>query len=425
MSFQRDRRLLVPIAFLIVAVGCGTEPAAVPAVLPPAARVADAAVAPAPPPPETPAERAARVHREAFVLDAHADTLMRVVDDGYDLGARNDAGHVDFPRMAAGGVDGQIFAVWVDPDTHKGKLWQRAVAMMDALERELREHGDLAGFARDAADARRLAAAGKRAAFLALEGGYAIEGDLSRLAVLRERGVRYMTLTWWGPNELGDGSGAPPKWNGLSGLGREAVAEMERLDLTVDVSHVSDETFFDVLEIATRPVIASHSGARAVADHHRNLSDDMLRALAKNDGVVGIDFVAGFVDAAHGRAAEALRAKLKPELDRIERRHRKDPARGRKERWALWGERAKAELPAVPLELVIDHIAHAVKVAGIDHVGLGSDFDGFSIGPEGLGDCTAFPGITARLLDRGFSEEDVAKILGGNFLRVFAERKLP
>ncbi len=413
-------RLLLVLLLGLAGWSCGDlQPAPPPPPVP--ATVAVAKPKPPLPPPESPSERAARVHRDAFVLDAHADTLMRVVDDGYDLGARHDEGHVDFPRMVEGGVDGQVFAVWVDPDTHEGRLWQRAVTMMDALDRQLSEHADLAGPARDAADARRLAAEGRLAAFLGLEGGYAIEGDLSRLAVLRERGVRYMTLTWWGPNELADGSGEPPKWHGLSDLGRRAVAEMERLGITVDVSHVSDETFDDVLGMAKRPVIASHSGARAVAAHHRNLSDDMLRALAKNGGVVGIDFVAGFLDAAQGKASDALRAKLKPDLDRIERRYRKDPSRARKERWAFWGERARAELPAVPLEKVIDHIAHAAKVAGVDHVGLGSDFDGFLVGPEGLGDCTALPRITSRLLDRGFSEEDVTKILGGNFLRVFGE----
>ncbi|HUT78404.1 MAG TPA: membrane dipeptidase, partial [Polyangia bacterium] len=269
--------------------------------------------------------------------------------------------------------------------------------------------------------ARRLAAEGKLAAFLGLEGGYSIEGDIERLALLRDRGVRYMTLTWWGPDELADGSGAPPRWHGLSDLGRKAVVEMERLGITVDVSHASDETFSDVLEIASRPVIASHSGVRAVADHHRNLSDDMLRALAKNGGVVGIDFVASFLDAGHGKASDSLRAKLKPELDRFARKYRKDPNRARKERWAFWGERARAELPPVPVDAVIDHIEHAVKVAGIDHVGLGSDFDGFSIGPTGLTDCSKLPLITEQLLARGFSEADAAKILGGNFLRVFGE----
>lgn len=417
LSRMTGRFFALLLSCLLAAACRGGERTAAGSEAPPA-RAAEAAPAP---PVESARQRAARVHREAFVFDAHADTLMRVVDDGYDLGALNDTGHVDLPRLKEGGVDAQVFAVWVDPEAHEGGLWRRAVAMIDAFHRQLAEHSDRVGLARDAGDARRLAATGRLAAFLGLEGGYALEGDLDRLAWLRERGLRYVTLTWWGPSDLGDGSGAPPKWNGLSDLGRRAVGEMERLGITVDVSHASDETFFEVLGMATRPVIASHSGARAVAEHHRNLSDEMLRALAKNGGVVGITFVAAFLDEEHDRAAGELRERLKPEFDRIERKHRDDPRRRRKERWALWGERARAELPPVSLEMVIDHIEHAVKVAGVDHVGLGSDFDGFSVGPVELADCGKYPLITSRLLARGFSEEDVRKILGGNFLRVFGE----
>ncbi len=416
----------LPGAFLaaLLALGaCGGEkeaghhPAPAPAAAEKQARAESAADAA---PSDDPAERAARVHREALVLDAHCDTLMRVVDDGYDLGSRNDEGHVDFPRMAAGGVDAQFFAVWVDPRSYAGRLWERAGEMIDALHREVSEHSDRVGLALSAAEARELVSGGKLAAFLGVEGGYVLEGKPSRLAELHERGVRYVTLTWWNNTSFADGSGDEPEWHGLNELGREIVREMNRRGIVVDVSHASDETFWDVLEVSERPVIASHSCTRALHDHHRNLSDEMLRALAKNGGVAGINFVASFLDSEHGAAAEKLREKMKPEMERVKKRYG-DPLRARKERWKLWRRRARAELPPVSIDKVIDHIEHAVKVAGVDHVGIGSDFDGFSVGPAELSDCSKLPLVTEKLLDRGFSEKDVTKILGGNFMRVFAE----
>ncbi|MFO8071835.1 MAG: dipeptidase [Polyangia bacterium] len=409
---------------LLAAGACGgekkaDEPAPAPAIAKEPARAEAAADAA---PAENAAERAARVHRDALVLDAHCDTLMRVVGDGYDLGSRNDEGHVDFPRMAAGGVDAQVFAVWVDPRSYSGRLWKRAGEMIDALHREVGEHSERVGLAQNAAEARELVAGGKLAAFLGVEGGYVLEDEPSRLAELHERGVRYVTLTWWNNTSFADGSGDEPEWHGLNELGREIVREMNRLGIVVDVSHASDETFRDVLEVSERPVIASHSCTRALHDHHRNLSDEMLRALAKNGGVVGINFVASFLDAEHGAAAEKLREKLKPEMERVKKRYG-DPLRARKERWKLWRRRARAELPPVSIDKVIDHLEHAAKVAGVDHVGLGSDFDGFSVGPVELGDCSRLPLITEKLLERGFSDEDVTKILGGNFLRVFSENE--
>ena len=412
------------LAALLAACGGGSDSSAPAAVEPPppaaddAALAADAAAAA---PSETAAKRAARVHREALVLDAHCDTLMRVVDDGHDLGATNAEGHVDFPRMKAGGVDAQVFAVWVDPRSFEGRLWERALSMIDALHREVAEHADQAGLATTAAEARALAAEGKRAAFLGVEGGYVLEGEIERLAELEKRGVSTLTLTWWGPTSFADGSGGEPRWHGLNDQGRDIVREMNRLGIVVDVSHASAETFDDVLAVTTQPVIASHSCTAALADHHRNLTDEQLCALAKNGGVVGIDFVAGFLDEANHAAADALREKMKPELDAEEKKYAHDPPLARKKRWALYKERARAELPPVPLERVIEHIDHAVQVAGVDHVGLGSDFDGFSVGPAGLDDCTALPRITEALLARGYSEDDVAKILGGNFLRVFEQ----
>jgi membrane dipeptidase len=413
---------LLTLTALFSLTGCGRgEPARAQAETTPAATSpTDAALqAEAPPPaPETAAERTARVHREAIVLDTHCDALMKVVDEGVDLGQRSDEGHVDFVRMAEGGLDVEVFAVWVEPDYWPDRAEQRALQMIDSLHDTLARHPDKAALALTAAHARAIVDQGKVAAFLGIEGGHAIEDDKAALALFHKKGVRYMTLTWWNNTNWADGSGDKPKHHGLTDLGREIVREMNRLGMVVDVSHASEETFWDVIETTSKPVIASHSNARALFDHHRNLSDDMLRALAKNGGVIGINFVAGFLDGEFNKASDKLRAELKPQMDALKKKYKKNPGEGRKRRWALWREKA-ASLPPVALDRVIDHIDHVVKVAGVDHVGLGSDFDGYTVGPAEIEDCTSLSLVTQKLLERGYSEEDVKKILGENFLRVF------
>ncbi len=369
---------------------------------------------------ETPAERLKRVHFGSTVVDAHADTLGRILDDDVDIGGRLDDGHVDLVRAKEGGLDIVVFAVWVGPEYWPDKAKKRAVEMIDALHATVATHPDKMGFAPTVAAAEKLATDGKLAAFLGIEGGHAIEDNLEALKMFHDKGVRYMTLTWWNNTNWADGSGDKPKWHGLNELGKRVVQEMNRLGMVVDISHASDETFWDVLEVTKKPVIASHSNTRALFDHHRNLSDDMLRALAKNGGVVGVNYVAGFLDSEFAGRADALRAKLKPELDAIKKKHKGDPKKGRKERWKYYSEKMR-ELEPVPLDRVIDHIDHAVQVAGVNHVGLGSDFDGFSVGPKELTDCSKLPLITEKLLARGYSEADIKKILGGNFLRVFRQ----
>ena len=370
-------------------------------------------------PAKSPPERGyAEIHRDAFVMDAHCDTLLRVVDDGTDLRVRSEEGHIDLPRLSEGGVDAQVFAVWVAEEYLPKRARARADEMIDAFHQTVESAPDLVGHARTAREARALTKEGKIAAFLGLEGGYAIEDDPSNLAHFFDRGVRYMTLTWWHNTGWADGSGDKPRFHGLSELGERVVREMNRLGMLVDVSHVSDETFEDVLRVSEDPVIASHSNARALADHHRNLSDDMLRALAKNGGVVGVNYVAGFLDEEFAARSERLRGKLKPRFEAIEKRLGKGSRAARKERWALF-KREAAKLPPVHLAKVVDHIDHIVRVAGGDHVGLGSDFDGFGAGPRELEDATAVPLITRELVARGYGEDDIRKILGGNFLRVF------
>ena len=415
---SRTARLCPVVAVLAVAaIACSPSP---PAPTPPAPKPVAAKPEVKKTAPEDPVARARRIHREALVLDAHCDALMRVVDDGIDLTVRNAEGHVDLQKLHDGGVDAQMFALWADPDEWKGKYRQRLDAMIGAYDAMIAKSGGGLVRATTASDAERAARDGKIAAFLGLEGAYAIDGDPAALGDLYDRGVRYVTLTWWHNTSFADGSGDKPRWHGLNDRGRQLVREMNRLGMIVDVSHASDETFFDVLETTSAPVIASHSGARAIAEHHRNLSDDMLRALAKNGGVVGVNFVAGFLDAEWGKRAEALREALKPQYAIIDKRYAKEPGRARKAQWALFGEESK-KFPPVPLAKLVDHIEHAVRVAGVDHVGIGSDFDGFGVGPVGISSAADLPRLTEALAARGFEDGDIVKILGGNFLRVFRE----
>lgn len=326
------------------------------------------------------------VHRRALLIDAHCDTVGRVLDDDIDLRRDLRRGHMDIPKLIRGGVDAQFFACWIDPALIKtGGCVRRTLAMLDAFRRMTAGSGGMMEEARTGDDIRRIAGKGKIAALAAIEGGHAIDDDLGVLRIYHHLGVRYMTLTWMNNNNWADGSGDKPRHHGLTPFGRKVVREMERLGMMVDISHASEETFWDVLRIVGNPVIASHSCCRSLADHHRNLTDRQLKAVARNGGVVGINFYSSFLS------------------DDFRRR-------------AKGGKRANL----LPLEVLVDHVVHATDVAGIDHVGLGSDFDGVEHLPEGMEDCSQFPNLTRRLLDRGLSAADVTKILGANFLRVIS-----
>lgn len=363
-----------------------------------------------------PADRAGRIHHDAVLFDAHCDTLLRIADEKLDLGRRARDGHLDLVRMAEGGVDVQVFAVYVEPrEMHRVR--SRTFELLDTIHAELARHPGRVALARTVDEALGIVRRGKIAAFLGLEGGYALEDDPAVLELLHDRGVRYMTLTWRFNTGWADGSEDKPRHNGLTPLGRRIVREMNRLRMVIDVSHASDATFWDVLETTTQPVIASHSNARALTDHVRNLSDEMLRAVAKNGGVVGIGFAAAFLDEKFRSRGAALIERLKPEIERT--KSCKDTAAVCRERLKQLYRRVAGQLPRVSIERVIDHIDHVARVAGIDHVGLGSDFDGYTTGPAELSDCSRLPLITQRLLARGYSPADVKKILGGNFLRVF------
>ena len=363
-------------------------------------------------------KKARQINQKALVFDGHCDTVMRILEQDVDLGVRSKEGHIDIPRAREGGLNVQVFAMWIEPDFWPHRAAFRTLQYADAMYRTLKKHSDKLGLALTAKDARRLVKAGKLAVFLGIEGGHAIEDSLATLRMFHRLGVRVMTLTWWNNTNWADGSGDKPVHHGLTDFGKQVVREMNRLGMVIDVSHVSDETFYDVLEVTTKPVIASHSCVRAICNHHRNLSDKMLKALAKNGGVIGINYYLGFLDPEVNRQEEALWKKLDPEIEKLEKKYKDDRKTLVKKRRELFKSYRKKP-PKVPIDRLIEHIDHVVKVAGVDHVGLGSDFDGCSITPQGLDDVSDLPLITEKLLEKGYSEKNIEKILGGNLLRVF------
>ena len=362
--------------------------------------------------------RARALHRRAIVIDTHADTTQRLLDEGFDLGTRSAEGHLDIPRMREGGLGAQFFSIWVR-GSHAPHFMARALAEIGAVLDQVERHPRDLELARTAADIRRIHAAGKIAVLMGVEGGHTIEDSPRVLDVLYRLGVRYLTLTWSVSTSWAGSSGDGGKDRGLSQLGRQIVWRMNRLGMMVDVSHVSDATFWDTLEVTRAPVIASHSSCRALCNVPRNLSDEMMRALAKNGGVVHINFYSGFIDSNYAARLEKVRAKQEAEERRLEEQWKGEPARLAQEKRRLERE-YDARLPRPDLSRIADHIDHAVRVAGVDHVGLGSDFDGASM-PLGMEDVSQLPRLTAELLRRGYSEAQLVKILGGNLLRVMEE----
>lgn len=361
-------------------------------------------------------------HEKAIVIDTHNDVLQRMLIEDVDIRMRLPDGHSDLPRFREGGVDAQFFSVWPDPIYGSDHSARRTLQQIDALYRLLHAAPDRIELATTAADVERIAGEGKLAALMGIEGGHAIEDDLGVLRMFHELGVRYMTLTHFNTNNWADSSTDVARWGGLNDLGRQVVEEMNRIGMIVDISHVSDETFWDVMEITTRPVIASHSSCRALCNHPRNMSDAMIEALAKNGGVIGINFYPEFIDEDYKVRAEAARGGSVVEAFRVP--EVRDPAKLdelARERHLAFSREGKP-LPGLPtIETVVDHIEHVAKLVGVEHVGLGSDFDGIDVTPVGLEDVTTYRKITESLKARGYSDEDIAKILGGNFLRVLRE----
>jgi membrane dipeptidase len=366
-------------------------------------------------------DRARQLHFSSIVIDTHDDTTQRFLDPAFDLGARNALGSIDIPRMKEGGLGAIFFSIWIPSKITGPEAVKRALSQIDAVHEQVRKHSNDLVLVTSAEGIREARQQGKIAALIGVEGGHMIASDLGVLRRYASLGARYMTLTHSGNAEWADSSTAKPEHNGLSEFGKDVVREMNRLGMIVDVSHVSDKTFADVLEVSKAPVFASHSDCRAICDAPRNMTDDMIRALAAKGGVIQINYHVGFLSQEFRNAEKAH-----PEWDKaiaLEVQKRCGDREGCK---LIEGDRVtreyvlRGDLPRVEWTKIIEHIDHAVKIAGIDHVGLGSDFDGANM-PFGMEDASKLPQITNALLEKGYSEGDVKKILGENTLRVMAE----
>jgi membrane dipeptidase len=329
-------------------------------------------------------ERALRLHKAAIVVDSHCDTLLRMIGvdpwtggkkEPADLRLRSTEGQMDIPRMIEGGVDVQIFAAWTESRYKEGLLpLKRGMQMIDAFHSEMDRLSDKILFAKKTEDVYKAVKENKIAALLALEGGEPLVGDLGVLRMMYKLGVRAITLTWNERNKIADGVGERRTKGGLTNFGVQVIEEMNNLGMMIDVSHLSDSSFYDVLKTTKKPIIASHSNCRSLSDHPRNLADDQIKLIGENGGMIGVVFSPGFID----------RNKDKQTVERL-----------------------------------VDHIDHIKSLIGVDHVGIGSDFDGFTGLPKGLEDVTKMPNITKILVKRGYSDKDILKILGENYLGLF------
>ena len=366
-------------------------------------------------------ERAHKLHFSSIVLDTHDDTTQRFFSKNFDLGKRNPDGSIDIPRMREGGMNAIFFSIWIDGRTMGPVAVQKALDQIDAVRENVQRYSKDLVLARTAEDVRRAHAQGKIAALMGVEGGHMIGNDLRIVRIFTDLGVRYMTLAHFYNDEWADSSTDKPAHNGLTDFGKEVVREMNRQGMLVDISHVSDKTFYDALEVSRAPMIASHSSCRALCNHPRDMSDDMIKALAAKGGVIQINYERSFIDQAYKDASERESGGVVKMFEQFKKECAEDQeCLGRKLQEMNKKLTAEGKLPPVSWERIIDHIDHAVKLVGADHVGLGSDFDGANM-PDGMEDCTKLPKITEALMRKGYSDADIRKILGENTLRVMAE----
>ncbi len=365
-------------------------------------------------------DRARAIHFSSLVFDTHADTPQRLLFDNFDLGHPDAEGCVDIPRMREGGIGAIFFALWVPVEITGRAATQRASDLLDSTLKQVEKHPHDLAIAKSSADVVRARQEGKIAVLLGIEGGHAINSDLDALRDFHARGVRCMTLTHNAATEWADSSSGAPRHRGLTDFGKEVVREMNHLGMTVDVSHVSDATFYDVLKTTRAPVIASHSCCRALCNVPRNLDDEMIRALVAGGGAIHITFHDAFLSQEYADASRALASESAERQRAIQKKFGPNEAQKLMEgqRWSDESIRA-GKLPQVSCEKIIDHIDHAVRLAGTNHVGVGSDFDGAFM-PAGLEDASKYVAITEGLLRRGYNESDIRKILGENTLRVLA-----
>lgn len=373
-------------------------------------------------------ERALSIHKKVLTLDTHADTPLRMIEPGFSMSDRHDPNEtgskVDYPRMIEGGLDAIFFAAFVAQDIRNDKGNFRAknlcVQMIDSILSSIQQNSDVVGLALNPEDAYSLEKEGKRAIYIGIENGYPIGGDLSNIETYYKKGVRYITLVHSSNNDLADSATDPagPEHNGISEFGSKVVKEMNRLGIMVDVSHGSDAVFYDAIKISKAPIIATHSNARSVTNHKRNMTDDMLKLIAKNGGVVQLTMLSNYLrDPVPNITAEKLKKELLSSIKPIDQMTTLEKETMRKRLNEI-----DDKYPIAPANLknVVDHIDHIVNVAGIDHVGIGCDFDGGG-GIDGVFDVSQVMNITIELVKRGYNEDQIAKIWGGNLIRVFSE----
>lgn len=362
-----------------------------------------------------------KLHFNAIVVDTHNDIPSTAIEKGvsFDQNLQTKT-HSDLQRMAAGGVDAQFFSIWCDGNKENPYAW--ANREIDTVLAWTNRNPDKMMQAFTAADIKKAAAQKKLAVLLGVEGGHMIENDMNKLNALFKRGVRYMTITWnnsisWATSALDETTKADSlKHKGLNDLGKQVIKRMNELGMLVDLSHVGEQTFWDAINTTTKPVLVSHSCVYSLCPHRRNLKDEQIKAIGKNGGVIHLNFYSGFVDSSFDRRTEQFNSNHKAERDSLLKQN-PEPYFADVFLFEKYPEEVKNLRP--PLSLLIDHLDHIVKLVGVDHVGLGSDFDGVNSLPQQLNDFTAMPLITKELLARGYSKKDIRKILGGNFLRLF------
>jgi len=359
-----------------------------------------------------------KIHKDLLVVDGHNDVIISSILDGHDISNRLTTGHTDIPRLIEGGVDVQVFAVWSDDKKWKKNAFKHANDQIDALEKVIKKNKDKIAIAKNVDQIYRLQKQGKIAAVIGIEGGNMIEESIPNLVKLHKRGAKYLTLTWnynlsWATAASVEDSKPAAEQMGLSDQGKAIIRKMNELGMLVDLSHASKKTFYDVLEVSTKPVLVSHSNAAALTPHSRNLDDAQLAALKKNGGVIGVNFYSGFLDTA-----------FESRIHELYDNHFGKPTE------TLSASRKYHKLPKelkfqadVKLDLLLHHIDYLVSKVGINHVAIGSDYDGIESTPQYLEDVSKFPILTKSLLERGYKKEDIAKIMGLNFLRIMKENE--
>src|SRR5215467_1727463 len=367
------------------------------------------------------AERARRLHFSSIVLDTHDDTTQRFFSKTYDLGKRNPDGSIDIPRMREGGMNAVFFSIWIDGRIMGPLAIQKALDQIDAVHENVRRNSKDLVFCRTAAEVRRAHGQGKIAVLIGVEGGHMIGNDIRMVRIFGDLGARYMTLSHFYNDEWADSSTDKPAHNGLTDYGKDIVREMNRQGIMVDISHVSDKTFYDALDVSKVALIASHSSCRALCNHPRDMTDDMIKALAAKGGVIQINYEISFIDQAYKDAYDKLSGGVVAQFDAITKSCGDDQeCVNRKMVDAQKQLTEEGKLLHVSWERIIEHIDHVVKLVGADHVGLGSDFDGATM-PDGMEDCSKLPKITDALMRKGYKDDDIRKILGGNLLRVMEQ----